>query len=370
MTDAIICAAEFGDFFNSTIIPLVAYATVITGILIALSFMVGRAIANPKLTLWAKTEAVQIVISLASIFFILTIINVFCAIDMVEIGSFFGVTVPTGSSISVYDAAQEYLRESALYSHNAMTTVRYHLEGLTILSFLNYFQCDFPIGPIGLGCWYGYSGTNMQPVGGYGAAIASLNIFFNSSNIAHFSALNFMFILLFVYKGFVFVFLPLGLFLRSMPYMRSFGSLFIAVAMSFLIIYPLMLGILYLMGDVLVDRPTDCLACPSPDPGGYIPESDPDLRQFLNEDVFSEHGGAGGSIAQTLGGAFAGEALSEYYYFENGTNITGSIQFAAYAFIAAVFMPTAALIATIASISYIARLYGEEIDLSRITQLM
>ena len=48
----------------------------------------------------------------------------------------------------------------------------------------------------------------------------------------------------------------------------------------------------------------------------------------------------------------------------------GAIAFAAYAFIAAVFFPTAALLATIASVSYMARLMGEEIDLSRLTQLV
>jgi hypothetical protein len=44
--------------------------------------------------------------------------------------------------------------------------------------------------------------------------------------------------------------------------------------------------------------------------------------------------------------------------------------FSAYAFIAAVFFPTAALLASLASVSYMARMMGEEIDLSRITQLV
>jgi hypothetical protein len=44
--------------------------------------------------------------------------------------------------------------------------------------------------------------------------------------------------------------------------------------------------------------------------------------------------------------------------------------FAATAFIAGVFFPTLALLATIASVTYVARLYGDEIDLSRLTQLV
>ncbi|MBI5046618.1 hypothetical protein HZC07_02705 [Candidatus Micrarchaeota archaeon] len=48
----------------------------------------------------------------------------------------------------------------------------------------------------------------------------------------------------------------------------------------------------------------------------------------------------------------------------------GAIIFAGYAFVAAVFLPTVALLGAIASVTYIARLMGEEIDLSRITQLV
>lgn len=354
-----ICGTEFGDFFNSTILPLTAYAAIITSIMIALSFMIGRALANAKLTLWAKTEALQIVISIASIFVLMTIMNTFCIIDMGEIASIFEVTttVPT-ASVDVYTAAETYLTEAAIYSHNAMTVARYHLQAYTIVSYLNAFLCDYETGGVGWGCYYGYSGANQQPLGGYGATISALNIFFNSTIIAHFSALNFLFVLLFVYKGFVFLFLPLGVFLRSMPYMRSFGSLMISVALSFMVVYPFMLAVFYLMGDVLVDRPD------------YTPAvAGTSLDNFYDESVFPYEEGAG-SAGQSWDAAWSGSDVVFDTYFPNGANIIGAIVFAAYAFVAAVFLPTVALLATIASVSYIARLYGQEIDLSRITQLV
>jgi len=77
-----------------------------------------------------------------------------------------------------------------------------------------------------------------------------------------------------------------------------------------------------------------------------------------------------GTAGQSAAAAVSGEDVVFDTYFPNGDNVTGAIIFAANAFIAAVFFPSVALLATIASVVYIARLYGEEINLSRITQMV
>ncbi|MBN1170412.1 hypothetical protein JXA56_05275 [Candidatus Micrarchaeota archaeon] len=359
-----ICEAGFESFFSGTILPLVAFASVGTSVIIALAFMFGRATSNPKVTVWAKTEILQLVISVASIFILIMTINAFCVLNMAEIAGIFSQEIPdapscaSGGSVSVYCAAETYLKDAAQYSHNAMSVVRYHLQGYTILSFLNAFRCDFNTGGIGWGCLFGYSGANQQPFGGYGATIAALNIFFNSTIIAFFTAMNFLFILLFVQKGFVFIFLPLGVFLRAMPYMRGFGSLLIAVAMSFLTVYPLMLGVLWIMSDILIDGNNNLTPI----------VSGPGLSQFYNEWIYPNEESK--AMAQSFGSALSGPDYVENTYFPQGENAAGAIIFAANAFVAAVFLPTVALLTTIASIAYLSRLYGEAIDLSKITQLV
>jgi len=186
-----------------------------------------------------------------------------------------------------------------------------------------------------------------------------LNVFFNSTIISYFSALNSLFILTFVYKGLIFLLLPLGIFMRAMPYMRSFGALLISLAIAFVIIYPFMLSVLYLMGDVLLDRPA------------YTPEvPGVSLDKYYNEEVFSNNADSDASSMQSFGAAFAGADYIADDYFPSGDNLGGVLAFDGYAFIAAVFMPSIALLATIASVGYIARLYGDEIDLSRITRLV
>ncbi len=350
--ESVMCGDGFSTFFNSTVMPFTIYAGIITATIIAISFMIGRFLSNPKLTLWAKTELLQLFVSLGTVFVLTTMVSMVCNVSISEIADIFEVPNPGGGN--VYDAAYQYLHDAALYSHNAITVTRYHLEAYTILSYFNAFICDYPIGRIGLGCFFGYSGDNQQPFGGYGAQIAALNMAFNSSIIAHFTALNFFFILQYAYNGFAFLFLPLGVFLRAMPYMRSFGSLLISLAVAFLLVYPLILGIFYIMSDKLLDADND-----------YAP-SGIDMGKY-SETIFASEEDAGSQLsASTLGEDYVKDT-----YLPSGTNdVPGALEFAAVAFIAAVFFPTIAMLATIASISYIARLYGDEIDLSRITQLV
>lgn len=353
---AFVCSTGFTDFFNGSILPLVGYATMITGILIGAAYMVGNALNNPKLTLWSRTETVQLMVSLLSVAFLLFTINTFCGIKINNLASIFDVGGVPGDP-DIYSAAEAYLYEAAVYSHNALTVVRFHLEAYTTLSFINAFICDLSTGSIGWGCLFGYSGDNQQPLGGYGAKMAAMNIFFNGAITAHFMALNFLFILLFIYKGFVFLFLPLGIFLRSMPYMRPFGSLMVALATSFLVVYPFMLGVFYLMRNGLLDADK-----------GFTPLPHP--MSDYDETVFPDNEGATG-LGLSMGAGFAGSGVLEDIYFNHDQeDIPGAIMFASNAFVAAVFFPSVALLAAIASVSYLARLYGEEIDLSRITQLV
>ncbi|MFN7991136.1 MAG: hypothetical protein U0R44_03170 [Candidatus Micrarchaeia archaeon] len=334
----------FNDLMNGVIIPLSALSVATTMSIIAVSYMLSQVLSNPKLSLWAKTEAVQVTLSLFTVVLLIGVMNGFCSIKMDTVAPLFGLTA---DSIDIYTAAQHYLVDAGYYSLRATAVIRYHLEAYNILAALSVFECEFG----GIGCLFGYSGTSLQPLGGYGAEQAALNFFFNSSIMSTLTALNFLFILQFVYKGFVLLFLPLGVFMRSMPYLRGFGGLMIAVALSFLIVYPLLLSIFYLMEPVLVDKPN------------YQPQ---DFSAFYDEGVFDEKNGAGQSVEAAVMGA--GAVVDSY--FPSGQNPIGAMQFGAYAFVAAVLMPTAALLGTIGTIAYVARLYGEEIDLSRIVQMV
>jgi len=344
-----ICSADFSSFLNGSVLQITALATIISSIIITLSYFIGQIISNPKVTVWAKSEIIQLIVSIFSFAFILITINFFCAIDMGDVASLFGISgIPSGTSL--YEAAENYLYQTLYFSHQALSAIRYHLQAYTILGQLSSFICDLSTGSIGWGCLFSYSGTSGQPLGAYGVPLGALNVFFNSTMVAYMTTLSFIFVLLFVYKGFVLFLLPFAIFIRSMPYLRSLGSLLIAVAMSFMIIFPMILAIFSLTSNILLKPPEGAM-------------------NYLNEDIFPMYGGAT-AAGTSLAGSFAGAWFFEMIYFPAGSNVPAAIAFAAYAFIAGVFLPTAAMIATIASINYLARLYGEEIDLSRIIQMV
>ena len=347
---AAVCSADFMGFLTSTIFPLAAYAGIIAATVIAISFMIGQALRNPKITVWAKTEIVQLFMSFISLLLLGTLLGFFCSISMNDIASIFEISY--SGPDSMFEAAHDYLFRASTYAHTALTVIRYHLEGYTILAFMGEFECDLATGPIGWGCWFGYSGASVQPFGGYAALTAALNTAFNSILMAYLMSLNYLMILLYAYKGFAFFLFPIGIFMRSMPYMRSFGSVLMALAISFTIVYPFFLAVFDLMADGLIV---------------YDSELVDNFGRMSSEDVYPDNSaGVGASLAS----AFSKDYVKDNIYFEHGDEPAKAIAFGGAAFIVAFLFPSVALLGAIASTVYIARLYGEEIDLSRIMQMV
>ena len=175
------------------------------------------------------------------------------------------------------------------------------------------------------------------------------------------STLNYLFILKFVFTGFVLFFLPLGIFLRAMPFLRTTGSLLMAVSLSFVFVYPLVLSVFYL----------DFKSCNilRPDVGGG-PDCPPPDGEAANVMAFSNEDLDGKVNAWD---ALTSDPHAYNDVFEKGLpgdQPFGVIKLAGNAFLIGVFIPTLALLSAAASVSYINRFLGEEIDLSRIVQMV
>ncbi|MFH1785711.1 MAG: hypothetical protein ABH842_04750 [Candidatus Micrarchaeota archaeon] len=358
MDTQLMCGGPFTTFMDTTIFPLVGLAAVTTAILIALSYMASKALSNPKLSLWAKTEIIQLGISIATIAVITLTVSSFCSIDISEIA---GVVDVTGiPSANIFEAAGYFLRDGLEFTHDAMVVSRYQLEAYTVLSYYSGFICDFSIGRVGLGCWFGWGGQNMQPYGGYGAGMAALNVAYNGLVITYFTELSYLFILIFVYKGFAFVFLPVGIFVRCIPYMRNLGAVLISVSMAFMIVYPTVLAVFYLMGDVLFEEPSGIGAAEFHEGEAALERSD---GEFFAMSTWGEDPVKCAYLA-------IDNSYAEPCNDERLGDIPYALEYAAHAYIGGGFFPTVALLATIASVSYLSRLYGDEIDLSKIVQMV
>ncbi len=326
-------ALGFSQIITDSIIPLTAFAGVITSIIVALSYMFGEMIQNQKIIVWAKTEFFQIFISLASALLIVGLINSFCTFnfsDIVALTQDKTIISPTLAHQNIYDAAKTYLEDVAKYSHDVLRGQRAMLARFNMLEGRARWYClSYTF------CLFNPSGYHTAPYAGVALASAAFTVSFNTSLFSYLSSLNYLFILNYTYSGIALLFIPFGIFLRSMPYMRSFGGLILAVVFSFLFIYPSLLAIFNIIGSVITQS-----SCPT----------DEGIIEALGKNVMQEEGNNEESTVPC--------------------NYANTIMDSSGAFIFAVFLPTIALVATIASIRYVARLLGEDIDLSRVVQMM
>ena len=353
-----VCTGMTG-FIESYIIFPTALISILTTLLIAFSYMIGNAIQNPKLLVWAKTEVIQLVVSIASVLVIVAMINSLCMIPadaasaLTDVGS---SVVLTGN---LYDGAATYLKEASIYTHTILSIERYHLMAYDFLSLRSIWHCGG-----WLDCWGSSIGLSGKSYAWAPYFASGFNMAFNSVLFSYLFTLNALFILQYVNSGFVLFFLPFGIFFRAFPYLRKLGSLFIAMTFAFVIVYPLILSSFILISEDLFDY-IDPLAKTDPDSSILAYTDESLLTGFDFGDAFAS---AYAATAQDVFGD-KDEYIDDYIFTE-GRKEDIALQLAGRAFLVGVFIPTLALVAAIASVSMISRELGEEIDLSRIVQMV
>ncbi|MBI2079614.1 hypothetical protein HYT84_02525 [Candidatus Micrarchaeota archaeon] len=350
--------ANILSMMYSDLYPLSGIAALITGLVVAASYMFGEATQNPKVVTWSKTEFIQLFISAISVIFILQLVTGICQFYVLDLAALtpkdvtFQSTITTTTEdgtvlkvpMTIFDGAMHSLLQSANYSRDVMKIQRYHLGAFNMLQARGRWDCEIAI------CLFGNNGISYAPYTGLTTISTAFNFTFNSALLSYLSALNYLLILFFAYKGMALFLIPLGIFLRSMPYLRGLGTLFISVPLCFMVVYPFLL-----VAGGFVSK--DLMVIPS------------DLQQFTKEGYLASVSKSGADLD-----------VGEDDYIDdildpggNGSptiNYTGALSLAGRAFIVAVFFPTIALLGTIASIRQVGRLLGEEIDLSRIIQMV
>ncbi|MEM4626284.1 MAG: hypothetical protein QXF70_02560 [Candidatus Bilamarchaeaceae archaeon] len=336
-----------GGIIYNSILPLAGFAALITIIAIVIAYYIGTFIDNPKVTVWAKTEIVQVFISVLAVIIIIAGMQSFCAIDSGAIKEIVGSK--NNIKGNIFDEAESYLVNTTSYGHYAMGVTRYYLSAYAIFIYRYTFSCDV----WGLGCLFGGSGTSYSSLANYGGKYGSLNMLFGSTVLYFLTSANMLFILLFTYKGFILFFLPLAIIIRSLPYLRSLGSVLIAICISFFLVYPLVLSVFSVATDNLFYNPI-----------------------FLKEEKFESKSGLSelfyGSVLGTVGtSVYTNDNVLKEDLFVNGKDdYIEVLKIIATAFVISFVLPSLALAITLASIRYFGRLYGEDVDLSRLSQLV
>jgi len=343
--------STLSTFLENNIFFLIGLISLLSTSIIVIMYLLGSALSNAKLLVWSKTEIIQLIISVISVLLIIVIINGFCSISPDSIYALTSLSPNqqphhiNGSDL--FEGATTFMIKSTNYTHTVLKIERFHLMAYDYLSMRSVWDC----GGI-LDCWGSSVGLSGKSYAWAPYLSSGFNLAFNSALLSYISSLNFLFILQYINTGFVLLFLPLGMILRVTPFMRRLGSLFIAIAFSFMIVYPLLLTSFNLLSGTIFNYVDNSIL-------SYADESK--LMGFDFGDAYmSSHNTDSPGSDSYLG----------KYIFKNGRKEGIAFQLVGRSLLVGIFFPTLALLASIASVGLVSKELGEEINLSRIVQMV
>lgn len=226
--------SEFGS-----VVPLAGLAALATAILIALTYMFGEFTQSARAITWAKTEAVEMFVSLAAVALILFVVSLFCTVEIGEAASIFS-RVPyifnsqSAGRINLYQSAQVYLEHLMGVGLRNMAAIRYNLGAYEMRTAFTKYECDSI-------CWLSMTSTNVAIHGGETLSLAVSNSLLGTATVSYLTAVFEYFTFQYIEKGIFLALLPLAIVIRSIPFMRNFGGALIGIMLALYIFYPLML---------------------------------------------------------------------------------------------------------------------------------
>lgn len=370
--------ADFGWLYSLSFLSLG-----ITLVVVGIAYALGQMLSNPQFNVWAKTEIYQVFISAFIVLLIIFISDSFCHFQYSSVaGLVDGHAVYTNPEISdddnVINASGKYLANIANFAKTEMRAGRTLYGVMEVASRYTRIPCM----PAITGCTMGTNGYTLRPYSGLSGWMQALNFSMYTDTASYLTALAQMCLLAFINgKGFM-IYLPFAIIIRSLPMMRQFGGGLLAICLSLFLIFPGLLVVESLFWnpyDMLEEGQFDSLSgiADSIDKSFY--EAGVDPASAVLEAVaigFSNWGPIGAAIA----GVSVGVALAVIYIIVgsvdlwNGASVVDSVRLvmsaAPIAFLSTTFLFAFNMIAVGAAAREIGRLLGQEVDLSRLMQVV
>ncbi|MCX8197211.1 MAG: hypothetical protein N3G80_02760 [Candidatus Micrarchaeota archaeon] len=356
-TAAPICGASS----KAELIWLAALAALATAILIALVYMAGEIMQNPRLLTWAKTESSQIFASIIIVGAVIGMIELFCSIQIGEVASIFTplpkIFQPYKEK-SIYDGAIIYLEK-------LMDIARSNFQGLRYLAGAYEIRISYTKMVCKGNCFISLVGYNEAEHGGETLHLALINNLLNSATISYLTAAFEYFTLQYILNGLFLVLLPIAIILRSLPFMRQFAGTIVAICISLYIMYPAMLVF-------------NASIVPGVAPPSLLFSS----CTCAGVDIFAyENGRATVGCKGRANECYDEEALARAGLEMAGfgasprlphvpNSIDGDVKANALIFIITVFFAAFNFIVIVAFARGMARLLGEEVDISKLGQMI
>ena len=355
---AVCGSSDLGD-----VTSLAGMAAIATALLIALVYMAGEFMQSARAITWAKTEAAEIIISLAAVAIILFAVSTFCSVQVGEATSIFSRTpyiYQNNPTASIYDGAQVYLENLMGTGLRNMADLRYNLGAYEMRTSYVKYTCDSL-------CWLSMTSTTEAVHGGETLPLAITNNLLGTATVSYLTAAFEYFVLQYISKGLFLMFLPIAIVVRSLPFMRPLGGAMIGIILALYLFYPLMLV-------------ANAVVAPSLAAGLHPTIVDRDGTQCAGIDVFKDPYGNeqvacqepndpnGKNYEWQLSGV--GSVFISDSNLPNPSSLVEDVKTNALLFVATIFLAAVNFIVIAALARDLTRFLGEETDISRLGQMV
>ena len=348
-------ATIFTEIIKNTLV-VVGAASMLNITLLIIIYMIGVALMNQRVTTWAKTEIIDVIIFVAIILIFLEIL-------------------PGLYDAGIYNNAQKYFEESLKAINEIINMARYHLAAFYILESRYMSNCDAgqsslppPFNFVISNCFFGMSGSGTSPFAGIGFVSQGFYGLLQMAVIAKLMLLVNYEIMVVSLSIFPLILLPTGIVLRSIPFLKKIGSLFFSIAFVFMFIFPLLFAIQaeYVKG--IYDKMKQFTGV---DPGSFEYQKIARIEKRFASTQFS-------MPFVNPAGALPEESINKdklfKELFEQGAldyqKFPTTLAYGAITFIFSILMPNLALVASIAALYSINRILAVQVDFMRLGSLL
>ncbi|MCC7552133.1 hypothetical protein KO317_00520 [Candidatus Micrarchaeota archaeon] len=316
---------------------------------ISIIYMIGKITENPRLNVWAQAELGQAILTVIIAVFILGGITWFCTEGSgvaISAGMYSGGSPYSGN---MYDISCSYLSNIAEYSNDVMSLIRYNIAVGNIRASLNEFGCkgdELHVNPYG--CAMAFLGGPATSWNAHASNYNYVSLFNTSLNIAticFFNSLFLLYLLQYISSGFLYILLPAGIIIRAIPFLRGLGGALIAIIVGLFLFLPFMLTIeAMIWGPIMQNWHSSMIF--------------PDERDIQNDIWPVSLEGIVDIMDWNTVDDFSHNNLIDI--FKSTTHI----------FLAGVFLPYLGFIGVVLVTKDFSKLLGEEVDISKLTQLI
>ncbi len=333
-----LCKQGIDEYVLATSLALTASA-----ILLALLYMVGQALGHGTIQAWTKVELGELIISAFFFAFLSGFLILVCNLSVTTI--FPSLDNPyldhNYTKMNIFEASNALLYEFAA-SAETLLVVQF-----VVGKFLTW-TCGMTLHgmPVGMG-------THGSVLQGFLSIVnAMLQITMITTGISIITALGQMHVLNFAQVLFIRYLLPIGFVARCFSPTRRFGGALIAIAITFIFIYPFLVVMSYQIYEV-TEMPFTTM-----------------LKVWVN--YFTGQGGDGLKLWQKISdsndpGVILGFGLlSAFVSLLTVTFIPPT----ATIFIGGVFIPLLLTVVVITGVRHLSRMIGEEVDITNLTRMI